>query len=251
MRTKYIAGNWKMNLDRESALGLAGVVADFAAGKASLDVGIFPPAVYLADVVKAAAGTGVRVGAQNCCDQDEGAFTGEISAAMIQDCGATVALIGHSERRHIYGEEDELIRHKVRQALSSGLEVMLCIGETLEQRQAGKTEAICSQQLSSGLEGLDSQSLERVTIAYEPVWAIGTGHTATPDQAQQVHAYCRGLLAGTAGDDLAASTRILYGGSVKPDNARDLLTQPDIDGALVGGASLTPEAFIPIAEAGI
>ncbi len=251
MRTPYIAGNWKMNLDHGSALALATAVGERAGGLSDVDVALFPPAVYLRAVVEAVAGSSIRVGAQNCCDQERGAFTGETSAAMVRDAGATVALIGHSERRHVYGEIDGMIARKVQIALGEGLEVMLCVGETLEQREEGQTERVCGQQLAAGLAELDSLHVERISVAYEPVWAIGTGHTATPDQAQEVHAYCRGILSSLVGHDLAGRTRILYGGSVKAENARELLAQPDIDGALVGGASLSADAFIPIIEAGI
>ncbi|MDP6740039.1 MAG: triose-phosphate isomerase, partial [Planctomycetota bacterium] len=210
------------------------------------DVGLFPPAVYLRDIVEAAQSSPVQVGAQNCCDQVGGAHTGEISVSMVQDVGSGLVLLGHSERRHVYGESDELINRKVHTALAQGLNVMLCLGETQEQREAGETEAVCGSQLQAGLAGVGVEDLQRVTLAYEPVWAIGTGLTASPEQAQDAHAYVRGVLAGIATDDLAARTRILYGGSVKGENAADLLARPDIDGALVGGASLTPEAFLPI-----
>lgn len=246
MRRPFVAGNWKMNLDRASAIALAQAVCESVGGRDDVDVGLFPPAVYLRDIVEVAQSSPVQVGAQNCCDQAGGAHTGEISVSMVQDVGSGLVLLGHSERRHVYGESDELINRKVHIALAQRLDVMLCLGETQEQREAGETEAVCGSQLQAGLAGVGAEDLQRVTLAYEPVWAIGTGLTASPEQAQDAHAYVRGVLAGIATDDLAARTRILYGGSVKAENAADLLARPDIDGALVGGASLTAEAFLPI-----
>ena len=180
---------------------------------------------------RALAGSSVRVGAQNCCDEEKGAFTGEISVAQLVDVGAHSVILGHSERRHVYGETDELVNRKVKLALQSPLEVILCVGETIEEREAGKTEPVVKQQLDGGLAGVSEADMARVTIAYEPVWAIGTGLTATPDQAQQVHSYLRGLLSGLYSPDVAAATRIQYGGSVKPANVADLMAQADIDGA--------------------
>jgi triosephosphate isomerase len=249
VRKLYIAGNWKMNLDRASAMALAEAVCEAVGDREDIDVGLFPPAIYLRDIVEQARSSPVRVGAQNCCDQESGAHTGEISVAMVQDVGSGLVLLGHSERRHVYGESDEVVNRKVRIALAQGLDVMLCLGETREQREAGETEAVCGSQLQAGLAGVGNEDLQRVTLAYEPVWAIGTGLTATPQQAQDAHAYVRGVLAGITTDDLAARTRILYGGSVKAANAAELLARPDIDGALVGGASLTAEAFLPILPA--
>ena len=247
MRKSYVAGNWKMNLDRRAARDLVTALRDHGGGSAQ--VAVFPPAVYLDEVVRAASGSRVAVGAQNCCDELSGAFTGEISAQMIQDVGATIALIGHSERRHVYGEGDDLISRKVKTALGAGLEVFLCVGETIEEREAGRTEEVVRTQLHAGLEGVAAGDLGRVVIAYEPVWAIGTGLTATPEQAGQVHAYLRGLLAGLYDEAAAEAMRILYGGSVKASNAAELLAVPDIDGALVGGASLEAGSFLPIVDA--
>lgn len=247
MRTPYVAGNWKMNLDRRAARDLAVAVRDHAVS--GVDVGLFPAMVHLDEVTRATAGSHVRVGGQNCSDELEGAFTGEVSARMLKDVGATVALLGHSERRHVYGETDEFIARKVRRALEEGLEVMLCVGETIEERRDGRTESVCQAQLTAGLEGIERAALERVAIAYEPVWAIGTGETATPEQAGAVHAYLRGVLAGAYDEEAAQAMRILYGGSVKPANAAELMAVPDIDGALVGGASLRPELFLPIIDA--
>ncbi|MEM9379731.1 MAG: triose-phosphate isomerase [Planctomycetota bacterium] len=247
MRRPYVAGNWKMNLDRRAARDLAAAVRDHAAP--DVDVGLFPAMVHLDEVTRATAGSDVKVGGQNCCDETEGAFTGEVSARMLKDVGATVALLGHSERRHVYGETDELVERKVRRALEDGLEVMLCVGETIEERRAGRTEEVCRTQLTAGLGDIDRSVMGRVSVAYEPVWAIGTGETATPEQAGAVHTYLRGILGGLYDDEVAGEMRILYGGSVKPSNAADLMAVPDIDGALVGGASLRADSFLPIIDA--
>lgn len=239
-----------MNLDATSAVGLARAVQQHVGDRDDVRVGLFPPAIYLAQVVAAVAGSPITVGAQNCCDHESGAFTGETSVAMITDVGATSVLIGHSERRHVFGESDELIAGKLRTALAAGLEVVLCIGETLEEREAGETEAICARQLGSALSEIPTTELTQLSLAYEPVWAIGTGLTATPAQAQSVHAYVRGLYAGLSSQRAAENLRILYGGSVKPGNARELLSEPDIDGALVGGAALAADSFLPIVDRG-
>ena len=250
MRKPYVAGNWKMNLDRRSAVDLASAIREHVARSDEVDVAVLPPFVYLDEVARACAGSRVACGAQNVCDQEVGAFTGEVSAAMLRDLGIGVTLVGHSERRHVYGETDELVNAKVRVALAHGLDVILCIGETLEQREAGETEALCARQLTAGLAGVAVGDAARVTLAYEPVWAIGTGRVATPDQAGAVHAYARGVFAGLYDDPPATRLRILYGGSVKGDNVAELMAVPDIDGALVGGASLKPESFLPIIDLG-
>ena len=203
-------------------------------------------------MVGALEGTGVTVGAQTGRPEASGAFTGECSLAMIRDVGATSVILGHSERRHVFGETDEDVRARLDVALELGLEVVLCVGETLEERQQERTNDVVLGQLGAGLSGVDGETIaSRVTVAYEPVWAIGTGHTATPDQAQEVHAAIRGRVATLAGDAVAARTIIQYGGSVKPGNAAELLAQPDVDGALVGGASLDPASFEAICRAGL
>jgi triosephosphate isomerase len=245
-RRPYIAGNWKMNLDRAGAVALARALRAELDGLSDRDVTVFPPFVYVPDVVKALEGSTLRVGGQDVCDQPIGAFTGEVSAAMLRDVGCTVALVGHSERRHVYGEGDELANSKLHAALEGGLEVVLCVGETLEEREAGRTEEVNGRQLTAGLAGVSAEDLERVTLAYEPVWAIGTGRNATSKQAGEVHGYLRGLVAGLYDDRSAERLRIQYGGSVKPENALELLTTRDVDGALVGGASLKPQSFVPI-----
>jgi len=245
-RRPYIAGNWKMNLDRAGALELARAVAGELSDLSDRDVTVFPPFVYLSDVVRALQGAPIRVGAQDVCDRKAGAFTGEVSADMLRDVGAAVALVGHSERRHVYGEGDELANAKLHAALAAGLEVVLCVGETLEERETGRTEEVNGRQLTRGLRGVAKHDLARVTLAYEPVWAIGTGRNATPAQAGQVHSYLRGVVAALYDDPAAERLRIQYGGSVKPENAAELLSTPDVDGALVGGASLQAGAFVSI-----
>ena len=246
MRRPFIAGNWKMNLDRAGAVALARTLREQLDGVEARDVAVFPPFVYLPDVAEALAGSSLRVGAQDVCERKAGAFTGEVSADMLRDVGAALTLVGHSERRHVYGEGDELCNAKLHAALAGGLEVVLCVGETLDEREAGHTEEVNGHQLTRGLEGVSADDLARVTIAYEPVWAIGTGRTATPEQAGEVHGYLRGILAGLYDDSAAERIRIQYGGSVKPENAAELLSLPDVDGALVGGASLKAESFVPI-----
>ena len=243
-----MAGNWKMNLDRRSALELVVALREHVGDRTDVEVAVLPPFVYIDEVVRGLAGSPIRVGAQNMCDEPSGAFTGEVSAAMLVDVGADLVCLGHSERRHIYGETDELINAKVHAALAGDLDVILCLGETIEEREAGTTEDVVRTQLTEGLQGVDVSQMERITVAYEPVWAIGTGHTASPAQAGEVHQYLRGLLIGLYDDKVAETTRIQYGGSVKPSNVAELMAVPDLDGALVGGASLKPEHFLPIID---
>ena len=250
MRTKYIAGNWKMNLTRHEAFELAEALRDGTRELDGVDVAVAPPAVYLELVAQTLAKSEVGVGAQNVAQEPKGAFTGEVSGQMIQEVGGRFAIVGHSERRHVYGESDMLISARLRQALAEGLDVILCLGELLEERDAGRTEEVVRTQLQAGLEGVSALDMARVTLAYEPVWAIGTGRTATPEQASEVHLYLRGLLSGLYGAEVAEATRIQYGGSVKPENATELLNAPGIDGALVGGAALKAESFLAICAAG-
>lgn len=249
-RRTAIFGNWKMNLDLASAVGLAKDLAGQVPADCPVEVGVCPPFVYLRDVVEAVKGSPIKVGAQNMYKEDPGAFTGEIAGQMILDVGATHVVLGHSERRHVMGETDELVNEKVKKAISLGLKVILCVGELLEERDAGQTEAVVDRQTTVGLSDVTAAQMADVIIAYEPVWAIGTGRTATPDQAQAVHAFARGRLAELLGQGVADQTRIQYGGSVKPENAAELLSQPDIDGALVGGAAMKAETFLPIVQAG-
>jgi len=240
-----------MNTSRDEAVALARGVADACSGIEAIDVAVCPPYVYLSAVADVVAASPVDVGAQNLYFEPKGAFTGEISASMLRDVGCRYAIVGHSERRHVFGESDALIAKKIRAALAGGLNVILCAGELLDERRADETNAVIRRQIESGLVGLSTQQMTQIVIAYEPVWAIGTGETATQEQAQEVHAFIRRLLADRFGADLAEATRIQYGGSVKPDNARDLMACPDVDGALVGGAALDTESFVAIIRAGI
>ncbi len=250
-RKLFIAGNWKMNLSRSEAGELARALAAKIGHVEAVDLAVCPTMVQLATVGELIQGTQIALGAQNMFYEDNGAFTGETSAAMLRDVGCRYVILGHSERRHVIGETDELINRKVLKAMSEGLEPIFCVGELLEQRESGETMEVVRRQVEVGLEGVSAGDAARVTIAYEPVWAIGTGHTATPQQAQEVHAMIRELLAGRYDAELADAIRIQYGGSVKPSNAAELLNQPDIDGALVGGASLKADDFTGIVQAGL
>ncbi len=254
-RRPCVGGNWKMNTDRESAVALARAVANAAQEhklEQHADVFICPPFVYLDAVrleLEADAPEGPTLGAQDVSEQPNGAFTGEISSAMLQDLDVEMVLTGHSERRHVIGETDDVVNAKTRSALDAGLMCCLCVGETLQQREAGDTDRVNETQVRAGLAGVGAHHLDSLVIAYEPVWAIGTGRTATPDDAQAAHAHIRALLADLYSPDLASGLRILYGGSVKPGNAAELFAQPDIDGGLIGGASLDAEGFIAICQA--
>ncbi|MBA4029254.1 MAG: triose-phosphate isomerase [Planctomyces sp.] len=250
-RRPIIGGNWKMNTDRASGAALARQVAAGAAamGQAAPDTVVFPPFVYLDSVAAALAGSPVQLGAQDVYQADHGAFTGEVSPPMLRDVGCRWVLVGHSERRHVLHEGDDLINAKLLAVLRAGLHAVLCVGEKLEQRLTGQTDTINERQARSALRHVEPQDLWRVVIAYEPVWAIGTGKTATPADAQAAHAHIRAVLADLYSPHAAAAARIQYGGSVTPANAHELLAQPDIDGALVGGASLKPADFLAILAA--
>jgi len=254
MRKPFVGGNWKMNLDAAAARTLADELARTVAADGldrACDIAIFPPFVYIPAVLGVLRDrpSGIMLGAQDLWPGPAGAFTGEVSAAMLIDCGATVVLAGHSERRHVIGESDELINRKARAGLDAGLSVILCIGETLDQRTAGQTNQVNERQLRAGLAGVKPDQLVRLTIAYEPVWAIGTGKNATPADAQDAHAHCRAVLTSLFGNAAAASIRVQYGGSVKASNAAELFAQPDIDGGLIGGASLKADEFLGIVKA--
>ena len=251
MRKPFVAGNWKMNTDSRSSVELAEAVVAGSTGVAreKVHVAVIPPFVYLPAVVKAVSSSGVAVGAQDVYFESKGAFTGEISPAMLKDVGCTYVLCGHSERRHVIHESDELVGKKVTAAISGGLLPILCVGELLEERDAGKTNDVIARHLRTGLAGLSADKMSAVTIAYEPVWAIGTGRTATPQQAQEAHAFIRNLLAEMYEAKLAQEIRIQYGGSVKADNAKELMAQEDVDGLLVGGASLKADEFVRIIQA--
>jgi triosephosphate isomerase len=251
MRKKLIAGNWKMNTTSESANALARKIAEESVSYGAVDLLVCPPSVYLLPVRDALLNGVVSLGAQNMYFEASGAFTGELSAAMLKDVGCTFVILGHSERRHILGETDELINKKTIAAHAAGLTPIVCVGEKLDEREAGKTTDVIRTQFDGSLKGLTPAQIAATVIAYEPVWAIGTGKVATPAQAQEVHADLRKLLAERYNADTAQAVRILYGGSVKPDNAAELLKQPDVDGALVGGACLKAEDFLAIAGAGI
>ncbi len=248
-RTPLIAGNWKMHKTISATRTLLAELRARLDGVGGVDVAVAPPFTALGAGAEALAGSPIALGAQNMHYAQEGAFTGEISPVMLTDLGVDFVILGHSERRAIFGESDELIARKLRTALAHDLQPYLCCGETHQERAAGATEDVVGGQLRAALEGLDVAQTAGLVIAYEPIWAIGTGLTATPDQAQAVHAFIRRLLAELFGGELAASVRIQYGGSVKPANAAELLGQPDIDGALVGGASLDADSFAGIVVA--
>lgn len=246
MRKKFVAGNWKMNLNKAQAIDLAKAVA--AGAPSAVQVGIAPPFVYLDAVKQAIGSSAVQVGAQDCYFEKNGAFTGEISTDMLKDVGATFCLTGHSERRHVIKEPSELVAKKAAAIYAAGLTLIHCVGEKLEERDAGQTLAVVQKQLDE-LDAGKMQDPDRLVIAYEPVWAIGTGRNATDDQAQEVHAYIRQSLGKKWNKDFADRVRIQYGGSMKPDNAAGLLKQPDVDGGLIGGASLKAESFLAIVKA--
>lgn len=250
MRRPFIAGNWKMNLSRAESVALASALADLvSAGDYAADVAVCPPAVYLEAVVNAVRGSGIAVGAQNMYHEPAGAFTGEISGAMLKDIGCRYVILGHSERRNVLGESSDDVNRRLRAALDAGLLPIVCVGELLEQREAGQTRQVVEDQFSGSFAGLSGADLARVVIAYEPVWAIGTGKVATPAQAEEVHLDLRRIMENRYNSEVAQAVRIQYGGSVKADNAAELLSQPNIDGALVGGASLQVESFLAIVEA--
>jgi triosephosphate isomerase len=243
-RKLIIAANWKMN---KGPADTAGFIEAFLPSAQALagecDIVIAPPFLSIPSAAASLAGSPVALSAQNASEQDAGAFTGEVSTAMLMEAGVQHVILGHSERRSIYGEGDQLINSKVKKCLAAGLHPIFCIGETLEEREGGKLEEILRRQVSGGLAGLSNEDMSTVVLAYEPVWAIGTGVTATPEQAQEAHAFVRTLVREQFGHEIAAATRIQYGGSVKPSNSADLMAREDIDGALVGGASLDADSF--------
>jgi len=246
MRSSLIAGNWKMNGNLQSVVELVEGIKAGDAGKAEL--AIFPPAVFLMKVSGMLADSEIALGAQNVGDQEAGAFTGEIAAAMLKECGCRYALVGHSERRSLYLETDQLVAARFAMAVASGIIPILCVGEALQERDQGITEDVVAGQLDAVIDLSGIDGIARAIIAYEPVWAIGTGKVATPDQAQEVHAFIRGKLA-RLDVGVAEQVKILYGGSMNPSNAAELLSQPDIDGGLIGGASLQADDFLSIAQA--
>jgi len=251
MRRPFIAGNWKMNLDRASAVALAEGLAKASAGIDSVDIAVCPPSCYLDAVGAAVAGSNVALGAQNVYHEADGAYTGEISTAMLGDLGCKYVILGHSERRHVLGETDQDINKKVLATLAAGLLPIVCVGELLDQREAGKTLDVIRGQFDGSLAGLTAEQMMQIVIAYEPVWAIGTGKVATPQQAEGVHLDLRKIMVDRYNEEVAESVRIQYGGSVKPDNAAELLGQPNIDGALVGGAALKVDSLMGIITASV
>ncbi|MFA7567493.1 MAG: triose-phosphate isomerase [Alkalispirochaeta sp.] len=247
MRRPYIAGNWKMHKNRSEAKALALALKDQLADVPHRLL-VAPSFTSIETVAGVLSGSNIEVAAQNMAAARDGAHTGEVSPGMIKDVGATTVILGHSERRHVYNESDRLINEKVLLALEEGLDVILCIGETLDEREAGQVDDVNRRQLTSGLTGVPAESLSRFTIAYEPVWAIGTGKTATPDDADTVHAAIRKIMADLYNQAAADAMVIQYGGSVKPNNVRSLMEKENIDGALVGGAALKVETFAAIAQ---
>ncbi len=251
MRKKIVVGNWKMYTNAVTAQALASAVVKGLGDETRVTVGVCPPAPYLLPVAEVLRGSAVGLGAQNCYHEKEGAFTGEVSPAMLVDVGCQYVILGHSERRHKLGESDAFINRKVHGALAAGLHVILCLGETLAERQGNLTETVLQTQLDGSLDGLDAVALSKIVLAYEPVWAIGTGHNATPQQAQDAHAFIRRQIAERFDQAAAQALLIQYGGSVKPDNAASLFHQPDVDGGLIGGASLNADQFLAIVRAAL
>jgi triosephosphate isomerase len=246
MRRSIIVGNWKMHKTTAEAVALVKALQASVAEIQDVDIGVAPPFTALMAVAEALRGAAIFVAAQNMHWEPQGAYTGEISAAMLTDIGCTRVIIGHSERRQFFAETDATVNKKLRAALNAQLDPIVCVGETLEQREANATFRVLEQQIGQGLAEIPAAGMQRVVIAYEPIWAIGTGKTATPAQAQEVHAFIRGLLATRYGKTLADQVRIQYGGSVNAGNIQTLMTQPDVDGALVGGASLEASSFAQI-----
>lgn len=250
MRRKFVAGNWKMNTTFQSAQSLAREVASaVAVSNPPVDVAVCPPFPFLWPVQQVLAGSPVVLGGQNACQEKSGAFTGETSLEMLSDVGCQWVILGHSERRQLFGEIDATINRKIAAAIQHGLGVIFCVGEVLEDRQAQRTESVLASQLEGGLSGFNADQLAKLVIAYEPVWAIGTGVTASPEQAEAAHLFIRNWIKTRFDAKLADALRIQYGGSVKPENAKEILSQPNVDGALVGGASLKSDQFLGIISA--
>ena len=250
MRKKIVAGHWKMNLNLQEGVALATELKTaLAAEKPNCDVVICTPFIHLATVAGVVEGTVIGLGAENCADKEKGAYTGEVSAAQVKSTGAQYVILGHSERRAYYGETPEILKEKVELALANGLKVIFCIGESLAQREANEQNAVVKAELEGSVFHLSAEQFKNIVIAYEPIWAIGTGKTATADQAEEIHAYIRSVIAEKYGKEVAAETSILYGGSCKASNAPELFAKPDIDGGLIGGASLKVADFKGIIDA--
>lgn len=246
-----IAGNWKMNTDLTGAVGLARQVVESLPAAGNVKVAVCPPFTALNAVRNVLEGSGAFLGAQNMFYEEEGAYTGEVSASMLRSVGCRYVILGHSERRQYFGETDEGVNKKAKQAIGHDLVPIVCVGETLDQREAGKERQVVEEQVRRGTEGIDLSSADKLVIAYEPVWAIGTGRTATSEQAQEMHAFIREILQDQFGGTTASGILILYGGSMKPTNAAELLAQPDVNGGLIGGASLNAGDFISIVRSAI
>jgi triosephosphate isomerase len=250
-RRPIVAGNWKMNKNAVEAEALAQGVVDAVSGLEGVEIVVCPTFTSLESVAKVTQGTPVKLGAQNVYWEASGAFTGEISTAMLLTCGCTHVILGHSERRQFFDETDVTVNRRVKAALEAALSPIVCVGETLEERESDVTEEVIRTQVTGSLEGLSGEDVARLVIAYEPVWAIGTGLTATPEQAEEVHALIRSVLADGWGHDVSDTVRIQYGGSVKPDNAAVLFSQPNIDGGLIGGAALDAESFAAVVKGAV
>ncbi|MBU3934164.1 MAG: triose-phosphate isomerase [Candidatus Omnitrophica bacterium] len=248
MRRPIIAGNWKMNKTVEEALELVGRLKTRLREAGDIDIVVCPPFTALEEVAKITQDANIQLGAQDVHWEDSGAYTGEVSCSMIKELGCRYVIIGHSERRACFGETNESVNKKARAVLRHNLIPIICVGERLEQRERGETFEVIKGHIENGLKGISAEEMKKVVIAYEPVWAIGTGKTATPDEAQEAHGFIRGLLREFYDQDTAGSVRIQYGGSVKPDNISDLMAKADVDGALVGGASLKVDSFVKIVE---
>ncbi len=250
MRTKMVAGNWKMNKTLQEGVALATELKELLANKTpNCAVVIGTPFTHLATIAELVKGTCIQVAAENCADKESGAYTGEVSAAMVASTGAEYCILGHSERRAYYHETYEILREKTLLALANGLKPIFCIGEVKEEREAGQQNEVVKAQLEGSVFNLSAEEFGKITLAYEPVWAIGTGLTATPEQAQEIHAYIRSLVAEKYGEEVADNTTILYGGSCNAKNAAELFANPDVDGGLIGGASLKAADFLAIIDA--
>lgn len=249
MRKNIVAGNWKMNTTLDEGIKLANEVKTSIVGKSlNCEVILGVPFTHLASVVGAVKGSALKVAAENCAAEDKGAYTGEVSAAMVRSTGAEYVILGHSERRQYYGETSEILEKKVRLALANDLKVIFCIGEVLEEREAGEHFDVVERQVADALFGLTEAEFRQIILAYEPVWAIGTGKTATSDQAEEIHAHIRKVVAGKYGEAVAEDTTILYGGSCNGSNAKELFGKINVDGGLIGGASLAADKFLPVIE---
>lgn len=248
MRQVIIAGNWKMNKTVGESIDLATLIKRSLYDVAEIEIVVCPPYTSLSDVKEVLTETNIRLGAQDLFWEKEGAFTGEVSPLMLKDAGCKYVIVGHSERRQHFGETNDIVNKKARAALGAGLKPIICVGEKLEERKGQKTFDVVKDHVTNSLAGISAVDMENVVIAYEPVWAIGTGLNATKEQAEEVHKYIRELLKGMHNADIAKSVRIQYGGSVKPDNIKELISEPDVDGALVGGASLKADSFIEIVK---